>query len=104
MQYQTEKWGKLAKLLLEKINEENGIATVLAKLLDDKNVQCLDAADWLRFGLPGYGELVDNLGASSGSRYGQLYNGRAIIRVKLKYGKSVVSAHVDKPLTAFINL
>jgi beta-galactosidase len=51
-QYQTEKWGKPAKLLIEKIKEENGVDTIQAKLLDDKNVQCLDAANWIRFGLP----------------------------------------------------
>jgi beta-galactosidase len=103
-QYQTEKWGKPSKLLIEKINEENGVTTIEAKLLDDKNVQCLDAASWIRFGLTGDGELIDDLGTSSGSRYVQLYNGRAIIRVKTKNGKSVVSANVDKIPTAFINL
>lgn len=103
-QYQTGKWSKPSKLLIEKINEENGVATIEAKLLDDKNVLCLDAANWIRFGLTGDGELIDDLGTSSGSRYVQLYNGRAIIRVKTKNGKSVVSAHVDKIPTAFINL
>jgi beta-galactosidase len=103
-QYQTEKWGKPSKLLIEKINEENGVATIQAKLLDDKNVQCLDAANWIRFGLTGDGELIDDLGTSSGSRYVQLYNGRAIIRMKTKNGRSIVSAHVDKIPTAFINL
>jgi beta-galactosidase len=103
-QYQTEKWSKPAKLLIEKINEDNGIATIQAKLLDDKNVQCLNASDWIRFGLTGDGELIDDLGTSSGSRYVQMYNGRAIIRVKTRNGKSVVSAHVDKIPTSFINL
>jgi beta-galactosidase len=103
-QYQTEKWSKPSKLLVEKINEENGVATIQVKLLDDKNVQCLDAANWIRFGLTGDGELIDDLGTSSGSRYVQLYNGRAVIRVKTKNGKSVVSAKVNTVPTAFINL
>lgn len=103
-QYQTEKWGKPAKLLIEKLNEENGIVTLQAKLLDDKNVQCLDAANWIRFGLAGDGELMDNLGTSSGSRYVQLYNGRAIIKVATKNGKSVASAKVETIPAAFINL
>jgi beta-galactosidase len=102
--YQTEKWNKPAKLLIEKINEENGVATIQAKLLDDKNVLCLDAANWIRFGIAGDGEMIDDLGTSSGSRYVQLYNGRAIIRIKTKNGKSVVSAKVDTVSTAFINL
>lgn len=103
-QYQTEKWSKPSKLLIEKINEENGIATIQAKLLDENNVQCLDGANWIRFGLTGDGELIDNQGTSSGSRYVQLYNGRAIIKVKTKNGKSVVSAKVETIPTVFINL
>lgn len=102
--YQTEKWGKPAKLLIEKVKEENGIITLEAKLLDDKNVQCLDAANWIRFGLTGDGKLIDNQGTSSGSNYVQLYNGRAIISVKTNNGKSVVSAKVEGVQTVFINL
>lgn len=103
-QYQTEKWAKPAKLLIEKVKEENGIVTLEAKLRDDKNVQCLDAANWIRFGLTGDGELIDNQGTSSGSNYVQMYNGRALISVKTKNGKSVVSAKVEGVPTVFINL
>lgn len=103
-QYQTEKWAKPAKLLIEKVKEENGVITLQAKLLDDKNVQCLDAANWIRFGLTGDGELIDNQGTSSASNYVQLYNGRATISVKTKNGKSVVSAKVEGVSTVFINL
>jgi len=103
-QYQTEKWGKPAKLLIEKIKEQNDTITIQAKLLDDKNVQCLDSANWVRFGLAGDGKLIDNLGTSSGSRYVQMYNGRAVISIKKNNGKSVVSAKVEAVSTAFINL
>lgn len=103
-EYQTEKWSKPAKLLIEKIKQENGVTTVEAKLLDDKNVQCLDAANWIRFGLAGDGILLDDLGTSSGSRYVQMYNGRAIIRVQTNNGKNVVSAKVEGVPTVFINL
>jgi beta-galactosidase len=103
-QYQTEKWGKPAKAIIEKATEENGVATLEVKLFDEKNVPCLDAANWVRFALAGEGELIDDLGTSSGSRYVQLYNGRAIIRVKTKNGKSVVSAKVDGVPVVFINL
>ena len=103
-QYQTEKWGKPAKLSIEKLAEENGIVTIQAKLTDDKNVQCLDAANWIRFGLAGEGELMDDMGTSSGSSYVQLYNGRALIKVNTKQGKSVISAKVEGVPTAFINL
>jgi beta-galactosidase len=103
-EYQVEKWGKPAKLAFEKIGEENGIATMQVKLLDDKGVLCLDAANWVRFKLAGDGQLIDNLGTSSGSRYVQAYNGRAIIRIQTNSGKNVVSAHADSMATAFLNL
>lgn len=103
-QYQTEKWGKPAKLKIEKINEKNDTATIEAKLFDDKNIQCLDATNWIRFGLTGDGKLIDDRGTSSGSRYVQMYNGRVIIRVQKNNGKSVISAKVDGVSTVFLNL
>lgn len=102
--YQSDKWKKPANLSIEKLNNENGIATVQVKLLDADNVQCLDAANWVRFSLAGDGKMLDNLGTSSGSRYVQLYNGRAIIKVKTNAGKSVITASVDGIKTAFLNL
>jgi beta-galactosidase len=103
-QYQTEKWGKPSQLKIEKVSEVNGVATVEVKLYDDKKVQCLDAVNFVRFGLAGDGELIDDLGTSSGSRYVQLYNGRAIIRINTNKSKNVVTAKVDGIPTAFINL
>jgi beta-galactosidase len=102
--YQTEKWGKPAKAIIEKTNEENGIATVEVKLFDSNNVQCMDAVNWVRFGIAGDGKLIDNQGTSTGSRLVQLYNGRAIIRIQMNKGKSTVSAKIDGVPTAFTNL
>jgi len=103
-QYQTEKWDKPATAVIEKLSEKEGIATLQVKLLDGNQVQCLDAANWVRFALAGDGKLADNLGTSSGSHYVQLYNGRAIIRVKTNGGKSVISAKIEGVATAFLNL
>jgi len=103
-EYQSDKWGKPTKLQLEKISEENGIATMQVKLLDEKGTTCLDAANWVRFGLAGDGKLIDNLGTSSGSRYVQAYNGRAIIRVQTNGGKSVVSVKSEGLTTVFKEL
>jgi beta-galactosidase len=102
--YQTAKWSKPAKLLLEKTGEENGIATLLVKLLDEKGVPCLDAANWIRFGLAGDGKLIDNQGTPSGSRFVQAYNGRAVIRVQTNNGKSVISAKCEGLTTVFKEL
>ena len=89
--YQTEKWGKPARLTLEKLSEQNGVATLQAALLDANGVRCLDSQNVLRFSLAGDGALLDDLGTSSGSRQVQAYNGRAIIRVKTAGGTSVAA-------------
>jgi beta-galactosidase len=103
-EYQTEKWGKPAKATIEKTSETNGIATIEIKLYDNKNNLCVDAANWVRFALAGDGKLIDNQGTSTGSRYVQMYNGRAIIKVNTNGGKSTVSAKIDGVPTTFINL
>jgi len=93
--YQTDKWSEPASLHLETLAQENGIATIQVTAHDAKNILCLSAANVVRFGITGDGELIDNQGTSKGSRVVQLYNGRAIIRVRLQGGQSVVSAKVD---------
>ncbi|WP_127124695.1 glycoside hydrolase family 2 TIM barrel-domain containing protein [Pseudoflavitalea rhizosphaerae] len=103
-QYQTEKWNKPAQVKLQKLEESNGIVTIQATLHDANGVQCLDAANRIRFKLAGDGQLIDNQGTSSGSNYVQLYNGRAIIRVNTNKGKSVLSATVPTVPSAFIEL
>jgi beta-galactosidase len=102
--YQTEKWDKPARMTVQKISEENGIATIEVNLLDSKNVKCLDSRSWIRFGLAGDGELIDNQGTSSGSRLVQAYNGRAIIRVKTNQGKNTVSVKSEGIPTTIISL
>jgi beta-galactosidase len=102
--YQTAKWGKPSKLIAEQLKEAGDTATVQVTLVDDKGVLCLDAADWVHFGLSGDGRLLDNLGTPSGSRVVQLSNGRALIRVKENGGKSVVSVASEDRQTVFVSL
>jgi len=102
--YQTEKWTKPALLELKKIDQHGDIATVEVKLLDSRNILCLDAINWISFGLTGDGKLIDNQGTSSGSRKVQAYNGRAIIKVKLNKGQSVVSVAAEGLKTVFTTL
>ncbi|PRY53591.1 beta-galactosidase [Arcticibacter pallidicorallinus] len=102
--YETRKWTKPAKLVIHKTSEDDGIATLEARIYDAAGVQCLDNASLLKFSLSGDGELIDNQGTSTGSRNLQLYNGRGIIKVKLNKGRSTVSAKVEGVETAFINL
>jgi len=102
--YQTEKWGNPAQMNLNVIAQNNDTATIEVKLLDANNILCLDARNVVRFGLTGDGQLIDNLGTSSGSRVVELQNGRAIIRVKLNSGQSVVSVKSNGISTTFYNL
>jgi len=102
--YQTEKWGNPAQMNLNVIAQNNDTATIEVKLLDANNILCLDARNVVRFGLTGDGQLIDNLGTSSGSRVVELQNGRAIIRVKLNGGKSTASVKCNGIPTTFCDL
>jgi beta-galactosidase len=101
--YQTEKWEKPAKFVIAEVGRKDGVVTVEARLLDVKGVQCLDARNTVRFALAGDGELIQNLGTSTGSRQVELYNGRALIRARVK-GEAVVSVSADKLPTALVTL
>ena len=101
--YQTEKWGKPAKLVLEELRAADNVSTVQVTALDAKDVLCLDARNVVRFALAGDGRLIDNLGTSITSRKVELYNGRAMISVTRK-GKSVVSVSSEGLPTAFLNI
>jgi len=104
LEYETRKWGKPAVMTIQATREENDIAIVEVKLFDDKGVQCLDSASWLRFSLSGDGKLLDKQGTSDGSGKVQMYNGRARIRVKTNGGRSTVAASSEGIKTVFINL
>ena len=80
------------------------VVTVQARLLDAKGVQCLDARNAVRFAIAGDGELLQNLGTSTGSRQVELYNGRAIIRARLKKGEAAVTVSGDKLPTALLTV
>jgi beta-galactosidase len=102
--YQTEKWDKPAKLVLTEAAREGGTVTIEARLLDAKGLQCLDARNAVRFALSGDGELIQNLGTSTGSRQVELYNGRALIRARMKKGEAVLSVSAAKLPTAFLSV
>lgn len=104
--YQTQKWEKPARLVLEEIKHNGDIITAQARLLDQKGVTCLDARNVVRFGLTGDGggRLLDNLGTSTGARKVELFNGRAIISVKLDKGDVVLSVKSDGLPTTFLML
>ena len=100
--YQTEKWDKPAKLVLEELRTVGDVVTVEAKLVDAKGVLCLDARNVVRFGMAGDGRLIDNLGTSTTARKVELYNGRAQINVERK-GKLIVSVSSESLPTTFLH-
>lgn len=104
MSYQTKKWGRPAKFQLAKTNEDSGVTTIQAVLVDVDNTPCLDAMNKIRFGISGDGNLIDNQGTSTGSSSVQLSNGRAIIKLNSNKGKSVVSVSSEGLPTAFIEI
>jgi glycosyl hydrolase family 2 len=84
--------------------KDNDLVGIEAQLLDANEVLCLDARNQVRFGIAGDGTLIDDLGTATGSRVVELYNGRALIRVKLNHGKSEVSASSKDLPTAFLQV
>ena len=105
--YQTQKWGKPARLVLKELNNKLATQpeaiTVEAEVHDGRGVACLDARNVVRFGLTGDGRLIDNLGTSTSARKLELYNGRAIISLQ-REGEVVVSVSSEGLPTAFLRL
>lgn len=102
--YQTAAWGAPAKLTLNKIAQTNGVATIEAWLFDKDGVPCLDAANVVRFGLAGDGQLLDDLGTEPGSRVVQLCNGRAQISLRLTGQTAMTSVSSDGLNTVFLKV
>ncbi|MCX6327481.1 MAG: DUF4982 domain-containing protein [Bacteroidia bacterium] len=102
--YQTEKWEKPARLILEKTDQKADTITIQVKIVDDKGILCLDARNYIEFLLSGDGKLIYNQGTSSGSRKVQAYNGRAIIRMKTNNGKNIAGVKSEWLKTVFLEI
>ncbi|HVU18244.1 MAG TPA: alginate lyase family protein [Candidatus Didemnitutus sp.] len=103
--YETRAWGKPDHLRLQAFPAPENHLRAEVELLDATGVVCLEASDWIRFGLAGDGRLIDNLGTVGGSRKVQLTNGRARIDVALPAGgRAVVSASVAGVPVGFLPL
>lgn len=101
--YQTKKWEKPAKLVLENGGRSGETFHVKALVVDRNRVPCLDARAFVRFDVTGDGKLLDNLGTPLGSRKVQLCNGRASIAVAVS-GMAAVSVSSDGLPTALLML
>ncbi|HKT24193.1 MAG TPA: glycoside hydrolase family 2 TIM barrel-domain containing protein [Terriglobales bacterium] len=103
-QYQTQRWGKPAKLRLREFSRNGDLVTVETQLFDATGVLCLDARNQIRFGISGDGALIDDLGTDTASRVVELYNGRAMISIKRNGGKSEVSVSAKDIPTALLEI
>ncbi|WP_246079332.1 glycoside hydrolase family 2 protein [Paenibacillus piri] len=97
-EYQTESWGQPAELRLNAQPQADGTILVEALAYDGQGVLCLDATDFVRFGLTGDGKLIDRQGTVRGSSLVQLANGRARIAVDPSGG-----AAACVPVTGFVS-
>ena len=102
--YQSKAWGKPARLTLSELAQKDGVVTIEARMADAEGVPCLDCSNIVRFGMVGDGQLLDNLGTSTGSRVVQMYNGRAQISAKVTGHKAVFSASSEGRRTQFLNV
>ncbi|MGF7139447.1 glycoside hydrolase family 2 TIM barrel-domain containing protein [Roseimarinus sediminis] len=102
--YQTTEWKEPAVLKIEERKRIGNIVEIEAKIYDENNVFCPDAKNRIEFSLSGDGELLDQLGTHNGSNVIQLYNGRALIRVKMYGGKAIVAATSNHIKTGFITI
>lgn len=81
-EYQTERWGKPASVVLSSSKEGDGLVRVSVTIVDGKGVKCLDSKDYIDYSICGDGALIDNLGTPDGSRHVQACNGRGSILVR----------------------
>jgi beta-galactosidase len=102
--YQSEAWGKPARLQLKLISETDQQDTVQVYALDANGIRCLDATNEVEFSLTGDGELIADLGTSTAARKVQLYNGRAQISLNKNNGPSMVSVKSKGLPTVFVEI
>lgn len=101
-EYQTAEWSVPAQLKTIISPAEDGYVWVETQLVDKDGIRCLDARNYIDFELAGDGQLLQNLGISSGCRRLQALNGRARIKVRLNEGESVVAVKSEGISTVFV--
>lgn len=92
-EYQTQKWGREAKVVLSYTPVDEDTVLIQADIQDANGIRCLDSQAYVEFSLVGDGALIQNQGTSIGSRKLQAYNGRAYIKA-VKKDKICVYVHI----------
>lgn len=102
MEYQSARWGDVARIDARVVEKGDGYVWVEAQLKDADGVRCLDAADYIEFDYAGDGKMVYNLGTSTACRRLQAYNGRARIKVEQPAGGKGVMVVKSEGLPSFV--
>jgi len=102
--YQPDNWDKPSLLKIEEVKREGDVVELEVKVFDKNDIFCPNAKNRIEFTIAGDGELIDNLGTYNGSRAIQLYNGRALIRIKMKGEKAIVAAKSYNIKTGFYTI
>lgn len=101
--YQTQEWENAERFEVKTYPAGKDTVWVEAQLIDKNGIPCLDAYNVILFDIAGEGELIENLGTSTGSRKVQAYNGRAAIRAKVT-SQCCVAIKSEGIVPAFTNL
>jgi len=102
--YLTEQWGIPSRLNLQTQKSNTETVRVSVSACDERGVLCADASNFVRFGITGDAQLLDNRGTVSGSRLVQLTNGTARIFINLLGEKAMVSVRSDGMHTEFVTI
>src|SRR5258708_39007762 len=77
--YQTEKWGKPAKMATDVVGHQEDTALLRVRFVDANGVACLDAANWGDWGVGGGGKGGGEVGGARGERGGEAVYGGAVV-------------------------
>ena len=100
--YQTEKWGKEARLLLSSHPLDEDTEMIEVRVVDADGNLCLDSRRVVRFESIGDGNLIVNQGTSGGSSKVEVANGRASVKLRRGGGKNIVAVKSDDLETQFL--
>lgn len=104
-EYQSEKWGKEAKIDAQIVERGDGYVWVETMFKDANDVRCLDSRSYYTFEYAGDGKMICNMGTASGSRIVQAFNGRGRIKVEIpEGGKGVLIVKSEGLETQIVNI
>lgn len=102
--YEIRPFGEAANIVAKVIESNHEYAWIEAELQDDNGVQCLDSSNYIYFKSIGDGQLIENMGTSTGSNKVQAYNGKAKIKLIKNGATNFISISSDGLETKFVEV